>query len=109
MNLITVVTDSLQDVMDSQKGWNMFLENKQGNTKEMKRKYCRLNVPLSEVPRLDQVDRMDELQSSTETRFKSSQKIKSVSATFIASLFYLEELWGPQNKNFPNQCQYTGK
>jgi len=111
MGLIRLASDTIQDGMDSEKMWDTFLKSvvtPSGDDGEKLRKYRRLNAKFEDVPKLDQVERMAEFQDCTRRNFADSADIRSVAATLIATLFYLEEEPVPEQKQSPNHREYKG-
>lgn len=93
-DILRLVKQNIQDGMNSEKIWKRFSSNFYIDGNEKKRRYCRLNPEIKDLPKIDAVDRMGELEKKARKAFEGSQEVNHICATLIASLFYFEEIHG---------------
>lgn len=90
--LKAIIAHQTEMNMNPQEAWDQYMKQPSIDSKLLDKRFARLNVEVvQELPKLDQVEKMEDLvEQAVNFCVKYSEKIKSLSARLIASLFYLQ-------------------
>ena len=86
--IISIVNHQVECNMNPQKIWAEFIKNLP--QRELEHRFMRLNVEVSDLPRLDQVEKMPELGELADNYCKKRRaELQIVATRLVASLFYM--------------------
>lgn len=96
MQMKQMLVGRLDNILDTEVSWHMFMADAVGSHGESKNRYQRINpVVGSKVPALDEVSKLSELQDAVRQNLSkdrtSISSIKEIAHRLIASTFYFEK------------------